>query len=65
MLLRQVAVARALGGSEWRGAGISDAADVSTLRLSPSDRVLVLASDGVWGPLATRPAHWPGGPRAS
>jgi len=47
----QVAVARALGGSEWRGGGISDAADVTTLRLDESHTFLVLASDGVWGVL--------------
>ena len=49
--LWQVAVARALGGSEWRGGGISDVADVRTLRLDESHRFLVLASDGIWGVL--------------
>jgi len=47
--LWQVAVARALGGTEWRAAGISDAADVQTLTLGPEHRLLVVASDGVWG----------------
>ena len=47
----QVAVARALGGSEWKGGGITDAADVSSLRLDARHRFLVLASDGVTGPL--------------
>ena len=44
-----MAVARALGGTEWRAAGISDAADVQTLTLGPEHRLLVVASDGVWG----------------
>ena len=47
--LWQVAVARALGGTEWRAAGISDAADVQTLTLGPEHQLLVVASDGVWG----------------
>ena len=45
-----VAVPRALGGSQWAGAGICDTADVTTLRLDPSHAFIVLASDGVWGP---------------
>ena len=47
----QVAVARALGGSEWKGGGITDAAEVSTARLAPQHRFLVLCTDGVTGPL--------------
>ena len=47
----RVAVARALGGSEWRAAGISDAADVTTLSLGEHHRFVVVASDGVWGAL--------------
>jgi len=50
--LFQVAVARSLGGSEWRGAGISNAADLSTLSLEElHGGFIVLASDGIWGPL--------------
>ena len=49
--LWQVAVARALGGSEWRGGGITNVAETSILRLDRSHRFLVLASDGVWGVL--------------
>jgi len=40
----RVGVARALGGSEWRGAGISDAADVTTLRLRRTHSHIVIAS---------------------
>ena len=48
----RVAVARSLGGSEWKSGGISDVADVSTFRLDPSSHsFLVLASDGIWGVL--------------
>ncbi|KAL1495982.1 hypothetical protein AB1Y20_014622 [Prymnesium parvum] len=47
-----VAVARSLGGSEWRGARISDVADVHTMDLEGLDGgFIVLASDGVWGAL--------------
>jgi serine/threonine protein phosphatase PrpC len=49
--LWQVAVGRALGGSEWRDAGIIDVADCEMVRLEPRHRFLVLATDGVWGPL--------------
>jgi len=38
----------ALGGSEWRGARISDVADVHTMDLQGLDGgFIVLASDGV------------------
>ena len=47
----QVAVARALGGSEWKGGGITDAADVTSFRLASRHRFLLLATDGVIGPL--------------
>ena len=47
----RVAVARALGGSEWRAGGISDAADVTTLSLGEHHRFVVVASDGIWGAL--------------
>lgn len=48
----QVGVARALGGTEWNGAGISDTADVSAISLSAlRDGFVVLASDGIWGAL--------------
>ena len=49
--LWQVAVARALGGSEWQGGGISNVAEASTIRLDDSHKFLVVASDGVWGVL--------------
>lgn len=41
----------ALGGSEWAAAGISDTADITTLRLDRRHAFAVLATDGVWGPL--------------
>ena len=47
----RVAVARALGGSEWRAGGVSDSAESATLRLAPRHRCLLLATDGVTGPL--------------
>ena len=49
--LWNVAIARSLGGSEWRGGGISDAAEGATVRRAPRHRFLVLATDGVWGAL--------------
>lgn len=54
----QVAVARAVGGSEWKAGGITDAAEVYSVQLHPRHRFLVLATDGVIGPLedAGRPA---------
>ncbi len=46
----RVGVARALGGTEWRGAGISDAADVATLRLTRAHTHIVIASgEGLCG----------------
>eukprot|EP00965_Chrysotila_dentata_P260467 6213917-Pleurochrysis_carterae.AAC.1 len=48
------AQARALGGSEWASGGISDAAESTSKLLSERHRgaVVVIATDGVWGPLA-------------
>ena len=48
----RVGVARALGGTEWRGAGISDAADVATLRLTRAHTHIVITSgEGLCGPV--------------
>lgn len=44
-----VAVARALGGSEWIEGRISNAADISTLHLPPDTATITVATDGVWG----------------
>ena len=52
----QVAVSRALGGSEWADGGISNAADVRVTSVGEDDLVggcLVLASDGIWGVLSS------------
>lgn len=49
----QVAVARALGGTEWQAGGIINSADVTSLVLNENHRFLILASDGIWGPLDT------------
>lgn len=47
----RVAVARALGGSEWRNGGIIDTADVTNMQLLDDHRFLIVASDGIWGTL--------------
>lgn len=47
----KVAVARALGGSEWVGGRISNAAEVATLRLPPDAAAVIVATDGLWGSL--------------
>jgi serine/threonine protein phosphatase PrpC len=47
----RVAVARALGGSEWLAGRISNAADVTTLRLPSDASAVVVATDGLWGVL--------------
>ena len=50
--MRQVGVARSLGGSEWRAAGISDAADLNAISLEEMHGgCIILGSDGIWGPL--------------
>lgn len=49
--LFRVAVARALGGSEWLAGRISNAADVATLSLPSDTSAAVVATDGVWGVL--------------
>jgi serine/threonine protein phosphatase PrpC len=56
----QVAVARALGGTEWRSGGIINTADVQTIQLEPRHRYILLASDGIWGALdsASTEAGW-------
>jgi serine/threonine protein kinase/serine/threonine protein phosphatase PrpC len=47
----RVAVARALGGSEWLAGRISNAADVATLSLPADTSLAVVATDGLWGVL--------------
>lgn len=47
----RVAVARALGGSEWLAGRISNAADVAMIRLPPNACFAILATDGLWGVL--------------
>jgi hypothetical protein len=42
-----VAVARALGGTDWRNGGISDVADYARVSVRPRHRFVLLASDGV------------------
>lgn len=45
-------VARAMGGSEWRSAGVTDTADVTSINLNELvGGFIVLASDGIWGEL--------------
>ena len=48
----QVAIARSLGGSQWRNAGISNVADTYQTSLDAlAGGFIVLASDGIWASL--------------
>ena len=47
----QVAVARALGGDEWQAGGIINTADVTGVQLDQRHGFVILATDGIWGPV--------------